>query len=148
MKKNLEIIEFENKATNTEPAKMYVRFKTSEGWMSCVDSIASNKLKGFVGNSASVEVAESKSGDKVFHNIKKCYGNAESLDAEKIEVVKPGVPQEIKQSPNRNATMYVSYAKDIFCAVMNESEDSPEVKPEEIMTQAINLVKQAKTAFE
>jgi len=86
MKKNLEILEYENKATNSEPPRIYTRFKTSEGWMSCFDTKETEKLKEYVYQIACVEVAESKSGDRVFFNIKKCYGNEDvNIDVEEIK---------------------------------------------------------------
>jgi len=112
MKKNLEIIDFEDKKTKTD-GKRYTRFKTPEGWMSCFDEISSTKLKGYEGRVASVEVI--KSGE--YQNIKKCYGDADGdADQAEVEVVKPGVPQETKVSSNKNATMYVSYVKDLIVA--------------------------------
>jgi hypothetical protein len=145
MKKNLEIIQSENKSTAA--MKPYARFKTSEGWMSCFDLKECEKLKKLEGNSASVEVTESKTmrdGEEVvFHNITKCYGNAESED--EIEVVKPGVPQETKvvKANEIQVGVYTSYAKDVFCAVYITGANKTEV-----MKDCIDLVKQAKKAFE
>ena len=131
MKKNLEIIEFEDKITKA--GKTYSRFKTNEGWMSCFDLESCKMLKKYQGNSASVEVLEQ--GD--FKNIKKCYGEAGNEDSQ-VEVVKIG---DTKASNNKNATMYVSYAKDIFIAASIENSAFT-------MNQAIALVKEAKEAFE
>jgi len=134
MKKNLEIIEFEDKITKA--GKTYSRFKTNEGWMSCFDLESCKMLKKYQGNSASVEVLEQ--GD--FKNIKKCYGEAGNEDAN-VEVVKIG---DTKASNNKNATMYTSYAKDIFTHIYAaESMNS-----QEKMQESIDLVKQAKEAFE
>ena len=144
MKKNLEILEIEPKLTKDE--KKYWRFKTSEGWMSCFDKIASEKLKEFKGKVACCEVVQS--GD--FSNIKKCYGIADMAEVaeeelkqmdEKPEVVK------IEKPKNNHATMYVSYAKDIFCSIMDR-ELFKGSEPSILMTEAIKLVKQAKDAFE
>ena len=144
MKKNLEIIEIEPKLTKDE--KKYWRFKTNEGWMSCFDKIASEKLKEFKGKVACCEVVQS--GD--FSNIKKCYGIADMAEVaeeelkqmdEKPEVVK------IEKPKNNHATMYVSYAKDIFCSIMDR-ELFKGSEPSILMTEAIKLVKQAKDAFE
>jgi len=134
MKKNLEIIEFEDK--ETKAGKAYNRFKTNEGWISCFNSKDCEMLRGFKGKSASVELIEQ--GD--FKNIKKCYGEAGNEDAN-VEVVKIG---DTKASNNKNATMYTSYAKDIFTHIYAaESMNS-----QEKMQEAITLVKQAKEAFE
>ena len=156
MKKNLEILEVEPKLTKDE--KKYWRFKTSEGWMSCFDKIASEKLKEFKGKIASCEVVQS--GD--FSNIKKCYGIADMAEVaeeelkqmdEKPEVVKPGQTytdpkfevREISRVGKSTATMYASYAKDVFCAMCDAKYEGTAA---EIMEKSINLVKQAKEAFE
>ncbi len=151
MKKNLEIIESENKATNA--MKPYVRFKTSEGWMSCFDLKECEKLKGYIGKIACVEVAESKvmrNGEEViFHNIKKCYGNEDvNIDVEKPIAAKVTITQQ--NVVPKNASMYVSYAKDVFCQIW-EKRNTKENDPyafKEVMNVAINLIKQAKEAFE
>lgn len=60
-------------------------------------------------------------------------------------VVKPGVMQTPAKSPsyagqseNKNLTMYVSYAKDIFCALYKDG-----LNANDVMSGATNLVKQA-----
>jgi len=131
MKTNIEIIDFEDKITKA--GKTYGRFKTNEGWVSCFDVKSCDMLKGLKGKSASVELIEQ--GD--FKNIKKCYGEAGNEDSQ-VEVVKIG---DTKASNNKNATMYVSYAKDIFIAASIENSAFT-------MNQAIALVKEAKEAFE
>ena len=82
--------------------------------------------------------------------IKKAeYASKQPIVDEKPEVVKMGekinlgypVPQKAVQ--NNHATMYTSYAKDIFCAVYKN-----EMLGETVMQEAIELVKQAKEAFE
>ncbi len=152
MKKNLEILEYENKATNSEPPRVYTRFKTDDGWMSCFDTKECEKLKAMVNKIACVEVAESKSGDKVFHNIKKCYG-AEDVNIDVTqERIDPEMTDEAKAKrsvvPKNHTTMYVSYAKDIFCNLLNSENLNADYDINTKMTNAINLVKQAKEAFE
>ncbi len=82
MKKNLEIIGFENKATKSEPPKVYTRFKTSEGWMSCFDETVAKQVKAYQGGVCCVEMTEKdgtnfKGEPMVYKNIIKCYGTAE-----------------------------------------------------------------------
>jgi ssDNA-binding Zn-finger/Zn-ribbon topoisomerase 1 len=62
----------------------------------------------------------------------------------KVPVVRPGEP--LKPFTKATTTMYVSYAKDIFCACYA----SPKIKAEahDVMNMAIGMVKQAKEAFE
>ena len=146
MKKNLEIIDFEDKTTKA--GKPYNRFKTNEGWVSCFDVKSCEMLRGFKGKSASVEMLRVENKEKPeepFFNLKKCYGEAGNEDAQ-VEVVKIG---DTKASNNKNATMYTSYAKDIFCASLEHYRAvEMEMSPDMIMKESVILVKQAKEAFE
>ena len=51
-------------------------------------------------------------------------------------------------SRSAKTPMYVSYAKDIFCALLDNENRVGDETPERFMTTAIKLVKQAKEAFE
>jgi len=130
MKKNLSILDFEDKKTQT--GSRYTRFKTSDGWLSCFDTKTCEMLKNL--ESASVEIKES--GE--FKNIAKCYGSADG----DVPVVKPGEPVKSK-STNGQTAMYVSYAKDIFIAMVDKEKNIPDQ-----MKDAVELVKQAKEAFD
>ncbi len=138
MKKNLEILDYEDK--KSQAGKRYVRFKTSDGWMSCFDNKAAEDLKKYEGKNASVEIVES--GE--FKNIKKCYGKAENNDDDKSEVETESYKPAVR---DKGTSFYVSYAKDIFCALVNNAERA-NITKEEIMNLSIDLVKQAKKAFE
>ena len=158
MRKNLEILGVEDtkdgRPRQTAAGVKYARVNTSDGWMSCFDMKAVEQIKGLLDKTASLEVVTK--GE--YNNILKCYGEAIELSAidKPVEIVKPGeapvinlpnlypVPQEIKLS--RNTTMYTSYAKDIFIALIGERESSK--GPVGNMDKAIELVNQAKTAFE
>ena len=143
MKKNLQILEFEGK--QTKAGKPYTRFKTNEGWMSCFDGIASEALKKL--GEACVEVEETKSADsdRVFYNIKKCYGDVQEIDMSKMPKEVP--VEKISRSTNGTGSMYAAYAKDIFCVLM-EHYAGKNADSDAIMAESINLVKQAKAAFD
>ena len=89
-----------------------------------------------------VEMEGEKSG--AFWNMQTMK---ETAPTEKVASAAP-------KSNNGFTTMYVSYAKDIFCTLMPEVSSSFEVQPvgtdsaKVIMNRAIALVKQAKEAFE
>ena len=61
--------------------------------------------------------------------------------------MKPGESRisSINPTNGRNATMYTSYAKDIFCELWDAENTTTSI---ETMKHAIELVKQAKSAFE
>ncbi len=161
MKKNLEIIEIEPKLTKDE--KKYWRIKTSEGWMPCFNAVCIEAIKKLEGNIACLELKENnytnKNGEEIKgHRIDKCYGEAQDKEEtdwredEKPEVVKPGaIPQGTIKVTNGNnhATMYTSYAKDIFCEIYDGTKVTEEIVDYDLlMKAAIELVKQAREAFE
>lgn len=51
---------------------------------------------------------------------------------------------------DKNKTFYIAYAKDVFITLVEAGSIDPEnnVQAEQVMTTAIDLIKQAKTAFE
>ncbi len=160
MKKNLEILDFEDK--KTQKGIRYTRFKTNEGWMSCFNAVAYEALKDFEGKTACCDVIQK--GD--FLNIEKCYGEAESIEPneitkwpdEKPEVVRPGgftkgAIEGAKRIANigkyEPTSMYVSYAKDVFVAMMEKATGNiTHDNAKDTMNECIELVKQAKEAFE
>ena len=60
------------------------------------------------------------------------------------KLITPGYPKPITAHNNNHVTMYTSYAKDIFCAICGNTMTEAKVD----MQNAIDLVKQAKEAFE
>lgn len=73
-------------------------------------------------------------------------------DAQPVPVVKPGlVPKENNVvGTNKTASMYTSYAKDIFCVLaqrMTQDNVDLEQYTEKVMRLSTKLVKQAKEAF-
>ena len=70
-------------------------------------------------------------------------------DRQPVEVVKPGQPienQAFQKAPtppeNKHLTMYVSYAKDIFCA-LRAAKDLETAQSQALMKVSTDLVKQA-----
>ena len=157
MKKNLEILKCEHKITDA--GLPYMRFQTSEGWMSCFNSKANEELKKQVNHLVCVNVVESpsKDGSRVFMNITEFHGPPEQgvsttvinqgAPKEEFPVVKPGMP--VKE-PKNHATMYVSYAKDVFCRLsdIDNKDGNPRSPVDDVIKQSIEVVKSFKTAFE
>ena len=113
MKKNLEILESEKKVTKA--GKDFMRFKTSDGWMSCFNSVAFKELEKNVGKSVAVDIIESvinegEENERIFKNITKFY---ESVEDGKVDAP---VVKMSSNTGNRNTTMYVSYVKDLIVA--------------------------------
>ncbi len=172
MKKNLQIIGSEPKEDKNK--KAYRRINTNAGWHSCFNSVACAELKLLDGQTVCCEVTENdgtnfKGEPMVYKNIVKVIGQADleqpegqpkTFDEAEVPVVKPGMSateyhdrEQAKKDgrvPSRNtASMYTSYAKDIFVAILNNRLDKTKPLNADIeMESAINLVKQAKEAFE
>jgi hypothetical protein len=121
-KKNLEILEYEDKTT--KGGMNYVRFKTNEGWMSCFDKKSAATLKNKEGETVLCEVVQQ--GD--FQNIKKYLGDADEDEQEE----RPAKQEKASQMPVRNnfdafpVSMKVAYAKDLVIAG-KEPKDAVEV---------------------
>lgn len=156
MKKNLEILDFEEKVMKN--GKPYTRFKTNgadfgEKWMSCFDPHGCNELNKLNKKTASVELVES--GD--FHNITKCYGEAEGSESlDNVEVEKVGrlgvdqIAEKLRKSVKGSAYEKdpVGLAVEIFVYLVGRLNRDLEMNDAEgAMDNSINLVKQAQEAF-
>jgi len=140
MKKCIEILDFEDK--ETQAGKKYVRFKTSEGWMSCFDANSFNELKKVIGKKANCEIIEK--GE--FKNIKKFL---ETVDEDAVETVKIGENSGKTEFPN---SMKVAYAKDVFCAVCSrisqaEFDNMNEEERLKLADLAIKVIKKIESEF-
>ena len=142
MKKTIKIEKHENKTSKN--GKDYTRFQTSDGWMSCFESDVIEDLMAAEGYNCSVEVVTK--GD--FTNLRGFYGVVpDQLQNMRDESQKPEVKTEKipKAEPNRNASFWTSYAKDIFVSFVNSGVDG---QHDNLMNKAIDLVKRAKEEFE
>lgn len=128
---------FEEK--ETQKGKKYHLFETNEGKMSCFDDDLAKILVAQVGKNINVDYSQTPDGK--FKNIKKFLSLADS-----VEVVKMS-DKFAEAREKKNTTMYVSYAKDIFCALIESAKEN-KVPADEVMEMSISLVKQAQTAFE
>jgi len=134
-KMNLTIEDFEDKKAQT--GKRYTRFKTDQGWMSAFDAKTIEALKECEGKEVCCEIAIDE--EKGFKNIRKFLG--EPQKSENKASVKEDAPRA-RESP---ASMWASYAKDVFLHLQSPGTDANATKN---METAIGLIKQAKTAFE
>ena len=142
--KNLHIENFEPKKTKTN--KVYTRFQTNEGWMSCFNDKVSEELIKKIGQTVSVDTTTA--GD--FQNIVGLGGNDPvSEDLAEVEVEQPKITKQVKADPSisrgRDTSFYTAYAKDIFIALLEKSKMVTNL--DIIMAEAIGLVKQAQFAF-
>jgi hypothetical protein len=149
-KVNLEIIDFEDK--KTKAGKRFTRFNTDQGWMSCFDAKACEALKEIQpGVKVCVEIAvDEEKGFKNIRGISK--GSADTQPKTQPEAKKEPTMAPIANKPAFNqASMYVAYAKDVFVTLYDNKsmeEGKEPVDADILMTAAIDLIKQAKTAFE
>jgi len=153
MKTQIKIKSHEDKTS--KEGKDYTRFNTSQGWVSAFDSEIIEELKKGEGRTVSVELATSEDGK--FKNIRKFYGlvapGLEELkqankETEELiaEVIKPN---SMGRSAYNPTSMYVSYAKDIFCASLKDNAAPLTIEQSKmLMNAAVELVKQAHKAFE
>ena len=136
MEKEIKIIDFETK--ESKEGRIYHRFKTSEGWMSCFEKDFVEILKQNVGKYVVCEVVEVNG----FKNIKS-VSQKETGESKRrfVEDNKPTIsPREVIDKPS----FYVSYAKDVFIALLGKY---PAAEENKAMEKAIELVEQARKAF-
>ena len=70
-------------------------------------------------------------------------------EAMNVPVVRPGEAVKVEEKApenNKNASFYISYAKDIFCAILDSKISSDDLQQD--MRVSVELVKQAVKAFE
>ncbi len=148
MKKNIQIL-----AVTPQIAKngnQYHKIETSAGTMSCFEEAVVTKLKYALGKpEVCVDVVEKGS----FTNIREFYGQKDL----KVQEPETKGDEAIKQRPqpptppfntNKQTTMYTSYAKDVFIALINkETEQLDEKTVISKMNDAVTLVKIARDAF-
>lgn len=140
---NLTILDFEDK--KSQAGKRYTRFNTENGWMSAFELDIIEKLKKLEGKKVCIGVAIDQ--EKGFKNIREFFGEAEAEADEEPEVIRPGEKKTLTEKPKRDSTtMYVSYCKDIFNVITQDSDRHGKTYAED-MAQAISLVKQAQKEF-
>ena len=118
----------------------YYKFHTSEGDMACFDPKLGILLRSFINQEVEVDIQTK--GD--FKNIVDLFEGVGEIPQE-------ATMNKISEAPKTNdefnpTTMYVSYAKDIFIVMVQLGQ----IKDSQIqaMDSAIDLVKQAREAFE
>ena len=143
----LKIEDYEDKKSKT--GVRYTRFKTNDGWMSCFEKELIAQLKEAEGKTAVVTIAIDD--EKGFKNIRELHdvrANEMTSDDEAFEEKTPK-PEKVKSMfdgensvDDRQRSMYVAYAKDIFNEIWDGEEDV-----EEVMKRATSLVKYAINRF-
>ena len=124
----------EGMGKNGQPWHRYV-FVVDGKKYSCFDKAKFDSLE--IG--ASVKITGEMNGQ--FFNLK------DIVNDDIVEVVKPiQIEHTEKKVPTNTGAMYTSYAKDIFVAMLDPANKDYVIK--DMMQTAIELVKQAKEAFE
>ena len=123
----------EGKAVLLSDDRWYSHFSASTGFQ--------------VGDSVKITYNDKVKGDQTYHN----WTLIEPSD-EPAEVERPygkenyQVERQATKNNDVQVGVYTSYAKDIFCACISQECPVDEVK--NVMQRSIDLVKQAKEAFE
>jgi len=138
---NCRLLGYEER--NTSKGNVYIRFETDEGFYNCFDLTLGEKLKELSGDGDVTLIIETSKGG--FKNIVDFKESKEEQTQLK--------PLNISNSNNSNASFYTSYAKDIFCVLLDSDKmvnttGNVSISLNEIMKFAIDLVKQAKSSFE
>jgi len=112
MEKNLKIEDYERKEAKT--GRMYYRFKTSDGWMSCFEDSVVQELMKYKGGMVTVSIAERENG---FKNILGIVENGGVPNNIPVKQVSSGNTMSMpKDSDTKLASVLTSYVKDILVA--------------------------------
>lgn len=127
----IKVLSIELKPTSSGKQRWSV--KTEQGTMSCWDEALVKQLP--VGEAVEVEIAE-KDG---FKNIKKVLPG--------VVVTSEHIPAK-SYKPMDTTSMYVSYAKDLFCCIYPVAVKQTPLTEEGLMKQCCDLIKYAKGVLE
>lgn len=132
--------------------KQYHRVNTSAGWMSTWKLPIAEKLKTLIGHNAVLNYSVRNVGDKTYRTIEGVLNHSDNPSP-----VVP-TPQQNTQTQSVNVgepnlAMLTSYAKDIFCAVVEqyriiEKNNWNKARMLELMQFCTELVKEARDGFE
>src|SRR3990167_7548801 len=149
MKTNIQIKQSENKQTSA--GKPYWRFLTSEGWISVFQKPIAEKLNENINGILEVELTETESNGYINKNITKIYGVVEGNPIVSEIKMAQGIVQKdardafAEQRERKEQSIYTSYAKDLFLAMMTnidklERLNNGIIKNKDIMQECIELV--------
>ena len=133
--------------------KLYWAVDTNQGVMTCFEQSIVDELRQ-LGNGVPAKVLIAVKGN--FSNIRKILGYGMGLRKEmetfrtaNMLVDETPIPVKDMSEARRlkDISIYTSYAKDIFCCMLEQSKVSNEDEPMPTMATAIELVKQAKESF-
>ena len=142
MKQNLQLIESEEKWMKN--GKLYSRFKTNGGWMSCFDEKQSKTLKEHMGKWIEAEIKVS--GD--FSNIVK-FCNVLDIQngTPEIQVERPGQVNPVTEVKAKTGTAtYTKCAVELYIEAYKRNEFK--ITPEELMAHCVDIVKIARDKLE
>jgi len=134
----------EAEAKTSKAGKSYYRFNTSEGWMSCFEEDLIADLKKCLGSDVPVEWKE-RNG---FKNIV-AMGVSSSPPQEKaVAVAKTAIEPFSVARQMKDTSIYTSYSKDLLIKMLDVEDPTAYKSLNELMGKAIDLIKQARDAFE
>lgn len=125
--------------------KPYYLITTDKGLISCWDAVMATVLKASIGKSLNAEVAEKGA----FKNIKKIlpFFEAQRVGTEaNAEVVKRYVDNFAAARMVKNQSYFISYAKDVFCALV--AIKSKEVSYQDVVDQSVKIVEEIAKNFQ
>tara|TARA_R100000501_G_C2567159_1_gene75479 strand:- start:192 stop:629 length:438 start_codon:yes stop_codon:yes gene_type:complete len=144
MKTTIKIQDIEEKVSQ-KTGKTFIRAKMADGgWITAFEKPHVEAIKVAMANNEEIELELVERGE--YTNVQRVYGNVgEQLQVEEVKMVdKEDKYKEAREDKNRS--ILTSYAKDIYLA-NTVGLDIKDIHPEDEMTLAIGLVKQAWEAF-
>ena len=119
METNLKIELVEEKVS--KQGRNYKRFKTSDGWMSCFEDKVTQDLVANMGKEIKVNVEE-RNGFKNITKFLGCNGHV-SVPIENVTDTTVGKPAFSHDKRSKQASMIISYTKDMVCSGKIDMKD-------------------------
>ena len=140
-----KIISIEEKVS--KKGKGFWTVHTDNGNYTCWNSAMINEIKEYLGGMCQLMI-EDKNGYKTIVGLANDIPIKTPQAQKTLEAADVPVETTVSVSDaDKKTTMYTSYAKDIFIALLEQTKDDDTITANEIMNVSILLVKQAKEAF-
>ena len=138
-------------AKASKAGKTYWEIETEQGNATCFDYPIVQEIEKSLGKPISLYDLEAN--DKGFINVRPAKKGFSQ--APQSQISQPAIAQPTHNSENfkearmaKDVSIYTSYAKDIFLALLEKEPKSDALDFIAMMKDAISVVKQAKTSFE
>jgi hypothetical protein len=146
---------YQIQAKASKAGKTYWEIETNQGKATCFDYPIVQEIEKNLNRP--ISLYEIETNEKGFSNIRKANGFSKPMQQQQQnpQASQPVIPQAMLQAnpfeearKSKDVSMFTSYAKDIFLALLEKETETKELDFKAMMKDAVELIKQAKVSFE